>query len=48
MSNGFRDEEILEAIACLLPPKGALTIYLLERNDFGCGQRASARPLDFE
>lgn len=47
MSNGFRDKEILEAIARLLPPKGALTIYLLEGNDFGCGQRASAKALRY-
>lgn len=47
MSNGFRDKEVLDTIACLLPPKGVLTIYLLEGNDFGCGQRAITKALRY-
>lgn len=43
----LRDKEILDAIACLLPPKGALTLYLLEGNDFGYGQRASTKALRY-
>lgn len=43
----LRDKEILDAIARLLPPKEALTVYLVEGNDFGCGKRARAKALRY-